>query len=202
MAILTFPSITPEIQNFGIRYNTQVSSSTISGITNTVELPGARWLGNLSFRDLTSTDLATVKAFLMELRGSAGRFFYGDVAHTNPFNAVTGSPTINGSNSTPRIIRITLGSSSPALSAGDYIQIGSDDDRELKLIISSTGVGGDTYDLVIEPMIRRTDYASKPVVYANPKGVFLLTSSDQANWSSRSKALLSDINFSFIEVFT
>lgn len=201
MAILTFPSIVPDTQNFGIEYNTQVSSSQISGVVQTVELPGARWVGNLNFVDMTKSESADLKAFMLELRGSAGRFFYGDITHTSPFNAVTGSPTIDSA-STARVIRVTLGSSSPAFSTGDYVQIGADDDRELKMVLSSSLVGGDTYDLTVEPMIRRTDYVGLSVVYTDPKGVFLLSSNDQARWATTSKALLSDMTLDFIEVFS
>jgi hypothetical protein len=200
MAILTFPSITPEIQDFGIRYNTQVSTSSVSGVAQTVELPGARWNGTMSFRDLTVTESADLKRFMLELRGSAGRFFYGDITHTSPFNAVTGSPTIESA-STPRFIRVTLGGGSPEFSAGDYVQLGADDSRELKMVLSSTVVSGDTYDLVIEPMIRRTDYVGLTVVYTNPVGVFFLASDDQAKWSSRSKAQLADMSLEFVEIF-
>jgi len=200
MAILNFPSILPEIHDFGIRYNTQVSTSSISGIVQTVELPGARWKGSLRFSDMTPTTSAALKTFLLQLRGSSGRFFYGDLTHTIPFNSVTGSLTIESA-STPRIIRTTLSASSPAFSAGDYIQIGSDDQRELKMVISSANVAGDTYDLVIEPLIRRTDYIGLPVIYTNPKGVFFLNSDDQASWASRGKGILTDINLDFTEIF-
>jgi len=201
MAVITFPSITPEIQEFGIEYNTQVSSSPISGITQTVELPGARWKGNISFRDMTNIESSDLKAFMLQLRGSSGRFYYGDVTHTSPFNTVTGSPTITAP-STARVIRMTLGSSSPQFSPGDYVQIGTDESRELKMVLSSALVSGDTYDVTIEPMIRRTDYVGLSVVYSSPTGVFLLSSSGQAMWSVRSKALLSDMSLDFIEVFT
>ena len=200
MAILTFPSITPDIQDFGIRYNTQVSTSTISGVNQTVELPGARWRGNLSFRDLTLTEAAALKVFMLELRGSSGTFFYGDITHTSPFNSVTGSPVILSS-STRRIIKVTLGASSPNLSPGDYLQIGTNDQRELKMVISSTNTGGDDYDVIIEPMLRIQTYIGLSVVYTNPKGVFMLSADDQAKWASRSKAQLSDMTLDFIEIF-
>jgi len=200
MAILNFPTITPEIQNFGIRYNTQISTSTIAGLTQTVELPGARWKGNMSFRDMEVFEAANLKAFLLELRGSSGIFFYGDITHTSPFNAVTGSPTIETS-STPRFVRVTLGASSPEFSAGDYLQLGTDDQRELKMVISSTLVSGDTYDVVIEPMIRRIDFIGLSVIYTDPKGVFFLTADDQGTWASRSKIHLQDISMDFVEIF-
>ncbi len=67
-------------------------------------------------------------------------------------------------------------------------------------MLSSTNVSGDTYDLVVEPMVRRIDITGQEVIYTSPKGVFMLTSSDQANWAIRSKANLSDISLDFIEV--
>lgn len=199
MAILDFPSITANTQDFGIRYNTQISTSTINGVTNTVELPGARWTGSLNYTDMTPSESADLKKFLLELRGSAGRFFYGDASHTSPFNTVTGSLTATVVAGTKRKIDVTV--SSGTFSPGDYIQIGNDDSRELKMVIESNLVGGSTYRLTFEPMLRRTDYSGKTVVYTNPKGVFMLTTSDQATWSVRSKALLSDISIDFIEVF-
>lgn len=200
MAILTFPTIVPETQDFGIKYNTQVSSSQISGVTQTVEMPGARWAGSISYRDMTLAESADLKGFMLELRGSSGRFYYGDITHTSPFNTVTGSPTITSG--TRRVIRTTLGASSPQFSRGDYIQIGTGTDRELKMVLESVSVAGDTYDLTIEPMIRRQTYVGQSIVYTNPTGVFLLSTSDQAKWSTRSKALLSDMSLEFIEVFS
>jgi len=202
MAVLAYPTISAEIQDFGINYNTQISASDVSGITQTVELPGARWKGSLSYRDMTLTDSADLKAFMLQLRGSSGRFFYGDITHTDPFNAVTGSPTVTVVAGNRGLIRVTLGSSSPQFSAGDYIQIGTDDQRELKMVLASSLVSGDTYELTIEPIIRRNSYSGQSVVYSSPTGVFMLNTSDQANWASRSKAQLSDMSIEFIEVFS
>jgi len=199
MAILTFPSIIPETQEFGINYNTQISTTALSGIMQTVELPGARWGGNLSFRDMTLEESAELKAFLLELRGSSGRFFYGDISHPSPFAAVTGTLQIeNGS--TARLMRVTYDAPGTIrLQEGDYVQVGNDDDRELKMVIGEVAAGGNTYDVVVEPMVRRTDYVSLNLIYTNPKGVFLLNSDEQGKWATRSKAFLSDINISFVE---
>lgn len=192
MAILTFPSsLIPDTIDFGIQYNTQVSGTSLSGIVQTVELPGARWKGSMNFRDLTLVDSAELKAFLLELRGAAGRFYIGDLSHTSPFNSVSGTPVIQAG-STARILTIT--GQTGSFSVGDYIQIHNDVDRELKMVISVSG-----NDYTIEPLMRRTDYIGKTVYYNNPRGVFLLDSDDQASWAVRSKAKLSDISLSFIE---
>ncbi len=193
MAVLTFPSITPDIQTFGITYNTQIAVSNISGYITRVELPGARWNGSLTFTDMTASESAALKAFLLELRGAAGEFYYGDLSHDAPFNTITGSVTVQ-TGSTERVL--TVAGNTGDFSVGDYIQVGTDENRELKMVIAVSGS-----DLTIEPLMRRTDYVDLEVVYTNPRGKFMLTSDEQANWAIRSKALLSDINLDFVEVF-
>jgi len=197
MAILTFPSITPDTLEFGIKYNTQISTTSLTGAITTIELPGARWKGSMSFRDLTLAESAELKAFLMELRGMSGRFFFGDLSHTSPFASVTGTLEIE-SGSSARLLKVSYHSAAH-LAAGDYIQVGDDDNRELKMIVGETEDSDPLWYLIIEPMMRRIDYEDEDAIYTNPKGVFMLDSDEQANWALRSKALLSDINISFIE---
>jgi hypothetical protein len=154
----------------------------------------------MSFTDLTPVDSATLKAFLLELRGASNTFWYGDLTHTTPFNTVSGSLTIESA-STARVINTTLDSASEVFSIGDYIQVGTDDSRELKMIIDVQSTGGLNYDLTIEPLMRRTDYVGLSLVYSSPKGKFRLTGDDLANWSSRGKAYLTDMNIEFVESF-
>lgn len=195
MATLTFPNITPDTLEFGIRYNTQVSTTSLSGITQTVELPGARWFGRMTFRDLTPTDSAALKAFLLELRGSSGRFYFGDLSNTDPFDtSLSGTFSIE-TGSTPRILNVTPGAG--AFSVGDYIQIGTGANQELKMVIAETG--SSPQQLTVEPLVRRTDYVGQNVTYSSPKGIFLLDADDLARWSVSSKAKLSDIAISFVE---
>jgi hypothetical protein len=200
VATLNFPSITPDSQEFGIIYNTQVSTTTLNGVVQTVELPGARWKGSMNFTDLTPAESATLKAFLMELRGSSGRFWFGDLTHTSPFNTISGALTVESA-STARVVNTTMNNSGQEFSVGDYIQLGSDATRELKMLIDVQNVSGLNYDLTVEPMIRRTDYVGLTIDYTNPVGQFMLMGDDYASWVSRGKGYLTDISLEFIEVF-
>lgn len=193
------PNITPDTQEFGIRYNTQVSSTSLSGIVQTVELPGARWFGSMSFRDLTTADSATLKAWLLELRGSSGRFYFGDLELTSSQGTISGSPIVTGG--TAR--QIVISGHSGSLAVGDRISIYNDaqTEREYKMIIEV--VNSTTYK--IEPMLRMPIADADDVIYGptpKPTGVFMLDADDHAKWSIRSKAKLSDIAFSFVEAFT
>ena len=198
MATLVFPSIVPDTLDFGIKYNTQISTTTLSGIIQTVELPGARWFGTMQFRDLNSAQSAELKAFLLKLRGSSGRFYFGDLELTSPQSTVSGTATIQ-SGSTAR--DIILSGHTGTFSVGDRIHVFNTGQtkREYKMIVDVTSP--DTY--TVEPMIRMpsSDFIGGEIVYTNPTGVFLLDSDDYAKWSLRSKALLSDMSFSFLEAF-
>lgn len=199
---INFPSnLYPDDQSFGIIYNTQIATSTLNGRVQTVELPGARWKGSVNFKDLTVAGSADLKRFLLELRGSSGRFWYGDLTHTLPFNSVSGALTVN-SGSSARVVNTTFDSASEILSVGDYIEIGyPSGTSELKMIIDVSNTGGLDYDLTVEPMIRRTDYVGLNIKYSTPRGRFMLLNDEAAYWASRGKGHLTDISFDFIEVF-
>ena len=198
---IAFPSnITPDTQEFGIRYNTQVSSTTLSGIVQTVELPGARWFGSMQFRDLTTADSAELKAFLLELRGSSGRFYFGDLELIEPQGSVSGPITVTSGSSTAR--QIVVSGITGSFSVGDRISIynTAQTKREYKMITEV--VNSTTYK--IEPMLRMPVADADDVIYGptpKPTGTFLLDGDDYAKWSLRSKAKLSDIAFSFVEAF-
>lgn len=196
MAILTFPNIVPDNLTFGIQYNTFVSNTMGGQIAKTVEIPGARWKGSMSFSDLTPSDSIELKTFLLKLRGSAGRFYFNDLSKTQPLSGDTTTPISIESPSTQRILNV---SDSTNLSIGDYIQLGSDENSELKMIVNITT--GD--NITVEPMIRApvSTLIGTDIVYSNPVGVFMLTSDEQAMWDIRGKSYLSTINLDFLEAF-
>lgn len=84
MPTLNFPSIVPSSVSFGIKYNTQINISTLSGTVQTVEVPGARWVADLSFDDMQAAESRVLAAFLAELRGASGRFYLYDHSHKDP----------------------------------------------------------------------------------------------------------------------
>jgi hypothetical protein len=199
MTILSFPNITPDTQDFGITYLTQVSSTSLTNIIQTIELPGARWHGQMTFRDLTSADSAALKAFLLQLRGASGRFYFGDLEFSGPQDTDLAGTVEIQTGSTARSLLID-GISAGTFTVGDRIQIGNETStlREYKMVVDVVS----TNELIIEPMMRRDDYVGKEIFYTNPTGIFMLDADDYAKWSLRSKAKLSDLSFGFVEAFT
>jgi hypothetical protein len=145
---------------------------------------------------MNSSQSAALKAFLLKLRGSSGRFFFGDLELNAPQDStLSGAITIQ-SGSTARDIIINAPTTGD-FSVGDRIQIGTDNTREYKMIVEVNSPN----TLRVESMIRRIDYVGLTVNYTAPTGVFMLDSDNQASWGITSKALLSDINLSFVEAF-
>ena len=133
MAVISVPPVIPESISFGMIHNVSVSVSGLSGTTQTMELPGARWKANLSYKDLSDLEANQLKAWLISLRGMSGRFYLYDFGKPNTYNSVTGSPTIETSSTRRDIITTTTGA---AFLPGDYIEIrtnSSDENRELKM---------------------------------------------------------------------
>ena len=139
MAVLTFPDIVPSSISFGIKYNTQINISSLSGAVQTVEIPGARWVANMSFSDMEPAETRVLAAFLAELRGSSGRFALYDFSHKDPrgSNLAAGSvivdvtasiatPIVSGTassgGSTTTLVDTTATFLDDGFTAGDYVQ--------------------------------------------------------------------------------
>lgn len=201
VTILDFDSlgVVPDSAEFGITYNTLIHTSPLSGATQTLEMPGARWKMRLSFRNLEPSEGRKLASFLTRLRGAAGRFYCHDYGRPTPQNITTSL------NSTTLVSTVSAGSNSVSLTGystgsltvGDYISIGNNGLRELKIIVADNNNGLYT----IEPKMRATKSAGTPVIVNKPSTVFMLSSDEQAYWSTRSKAFLSDIDIDAVEIF-
>jgi len=195
------PNLVPSTFEFGIVTKTLVSTSALTGSAKTIEIPGARWRLRMSFTDLTQEDMRPLMAFLMRLRGAAGRFTYTDI--TAPITSVTGTLTIGTVHSANEV---TIAGATGAFIPGDYISItrsGDAGDVELKMITSVVSANRYT----IEPALRSRPlsfYTNKAIVRRTgsvyPKAKFMLTSDDQVYWPSKGKIFLSSIDLEAIEV--
>lgn len=195
----TETGIIPESVEFGIEYNTQLSTSSLTGYIQTIEIPGARWFCRMSYTNLEQDEARSLSAFLAKLRGMSGRFYLPDYSRALPLGNASGIGSVV---STPTADSIEISFSSGFLNIGDYIQIGNDESRELKIITSRSFSGGSTFLYGIEPSLRwsLSSYDGFSVVTELPRSVMMLAEDNLASWSSRSKISLSDFNIDCIEV--
>jgi hypothetical protein len=196
--------IVPDSCDFGISYNTLVHTSPLSRVSQTLQLPGARWSTRLSFKNLSEDESRVLMAFLTKLHGANGRFYAYDFGRPVPRGTMdTQTVEVSSVINRNRIyIQPVGGGAMPnggVFAVGDYITIGNDTNREMKMVVEA--FSGNQYN--IEPGLRnygQFDYIGEPITYKPATCVFMLSSDDQAFWSTRSQAKIVDIDISAIEI--
>lgn len=186
MTTLTFPTLsrTPPSFTFGLKHNTTLFQSPLSGAVQTVEMPGARWQFRMSYADLEEADAALLQGFLAQLRGQAGRFYLYNLARPTPRGSVPGTPLVKGASQTGATLATDgwTPSQTGILKVGDFFKIGN----ELKMVVgadvNSDGAGEAT--ITFEPPIRSSPADNSAVATSSPTAVFKLTSDDNA-WNTR-----------------
>ena len=195
MPTLTFPSITPKSVSFGVRFSTQINTSPLSGAVQTVEVPGARWVADIEFSDLDSTETRELVAFLLQLRGAAGRFYLYDHSHRSAAgsNLAAGTVIVDVKEGSTIDTGTALGTHSTTtlqdttatfitddiIAAGDYIY--NVDNDELRVIDSFTE---DTITVTVA-WTSPSDSDSYEI-YAKPSGNTITTS----GWNTSESNLL------------
>jgi hypothetical protein len=126
MSSVDWPSnLTPSEIELGLKFNTQVSVSDLSGYVQTVELPGARWSMSLRMPPLErSGESSVMEAFIAKLRGQAVRAVMPVFSRGTPLGGWAGSPKVNNDASSPTLSQtgttppLRLGITSTSVRAG------------------------------------------------------------------------------------
>jgi len=177
MAILAFPTNLPSNAEWQLVSNTAMFKSPLNGTVQTTELPGARWHVSLTFPNQTPAEGRILVAFLVALRGEAGRFTLHDHTQPVPRGTITGAPAVVGAGQVGTTIN-TSGWTGTLL-AGDMIGIGG----ELKMVTADvTGAGATTVPVSFEPALRNSPADLSAIVINAPTAVFKLTGDNQAAW--------------------
>jgi len=178
-----FPSITPDIQEWQLISNTQSFTSPLDKTTQTLELPGSRWLATLQYPSMTDAEARIMIAFLASLRGMSGRFTLFDHSHQTPAGVATGTPLVNGASQTGGTL-ITDGwtvSTTGILKAGDYIGVNG----ELKMVtVDANSDASGNATLTIEPVLRASPADNAVITTAAPTGTFRLADDGQTKLQS------------------
>ena len=179
MAVYALPSADFTTASFGLRSNTQTFSSPLSGVTQVVELTGARWYANYTVAPLSASAAGEWIAFLSKLRGQANQFYGYDPARTTAQGALGGTPLINGGSQTGNSL-VTDGWSASVtnvMKAGDYLAYATTSGRSLHMVVAdanSDGSGNAAF--TIEPAIRVSPANNATIITASPSCVMRLTS--------------------------
>lgn len=193
MPALTWPTLSRAVPGeieWGLVSNTQVFTSPLSGATQTMALPGARWKVGFSLNHLSREDAALLQAFFVRLRGMSGSFTLHNFERPTPRGSCALSGvTVGGAVLAGATAADLAGCGAGAtLLTGDFIGIGG----ELKMVVAdATADGAGLMTAVAFEPPSRADWANGAAVVTNkPLCTFMLTEDSYA-WTTRAP-LLSD----------
>lgn len=150
--------------------------SQFSGHTQTVELPGARWMVRVTFTPHNDADRALVEAFLAKVRGKANRIALWHPKRPAPLGTMRGSPVLAATEprgETSLAITTTAGAT---LKAGDMIKVG---DSLLMVTDDATADGAGAITVSVTPGLKAQVSAGSAVIWDRPTATFIL---DESPW--------------------
>lgn len=151
-----------------------VQTSAFSFARQVQVFSGQGWSVELDFIDMTREEASILEAFLLSLRGRAGRFRIGDPFHSLPLGvskgkpallleAVVGEEVIHTAGWIPNVLG--------QLKANDKIQIGD----AFYSVLQDVNSDANGYASVsIAPSIRSAHAINSPIITRNARGVFSL----------------------------
>ena len=199
MTIINMPANLPfKNVTWGLQTNTQTWISPLSGTAQTRELPGARWVATYQFAPSKRTERAALEVFLMQLRGSAGRFYAFNPVNDGLFGAGGGTPKVAGPNQTGSAL-VTDGwpASAAELTAGAEFPVGTERKR-VTADVPADGAGIATINF--EPVLRTSPADNADIVTDKPTCVMRLVDDNQVS-VSQDVAGFAEISFSAVESF-
>ncbi|MCF6267636.1 MAG: hypothetical protein L3J57_13985 [Desulfuromusa sp.] len=159
--------------------------SPLNGVTQTLELPGARWAADISFAKMTDGNKRILSAFLVALRGQAGRFYLSDPTNQTPAGSVNGAPVIDTAVSdTPTLIGSSgwTVSAIGVLKAGDMIGFAT---GELKMVVADVDADASGQAIIhVEPPCREQPTDGTTIVTDAPTCIMRLVDDNQASWNA------------------
>ena len=178
MAILTFPTVSPNSASWWLQSNAATFKSPLSGTVQTRAWPGQHWRAKLTFTDLSGDDLAAMETFLDMMGGRENRVYYGPPHRTSPRGTGNGSPAVNGAGQTGLTL-VTDGwaASETVLKAGDFFAFNVGGRRSLHRVrtnVQSDSSGNATPQLV--PAIRVAPADNEPLILTHPSCVMMFLS--------------------------
>lgn len=185
MTVLDFPSALlgrAAALNWHLLANTQTFVSPLSRATQSAELPGAVWTAQMQLPTMTEVRWRAFTAWLVQLRGAAGRFYFSPPHALLPAGgAVAGSPTVTQVPTRTSLRIAGLPANAVPLRAGDLFHVVTGTaTRELKILTqdAETNASG-AVTAFFEPPLRRLPAVGAAIVCNYPTCVMRLTDDEQ-----------------------
>lgn len=205
MPTLPFPSgiYQPSSVNWRLRSNSLTFRSPLDGTVQTLEMPGSAWTATVSWNVLPPAQWRVLQSWLAQLRGMAGRFYYGPPhATARRATGTIGTPVVNGANQTGTALAVSgMGASQSVFLDGDFIAYDTVLGRSLHVVTANaTSNGSGQATLAIEPPIRVSPANGAAIIHASPTCVMRLVDDDVGDMALR-PGLLGSLTLDMIEAF-
>jgi hypothetical protein len=124
MAAIDFPDLPVARVTFRSVANVQTFSSPLAGNTQIKELPGAHWRAEMTFRNLTPSEHATLFAFLAHLKGGVNQARVAPVGYARR-GSLTSNCFVNGGSQVGDTLTVSglPASQTGLLLEGDFIEV-------------------------------------------------------------------------------
>lgn len=194
--ILDFPAgIVPGQLTWHLRANTQTHTSPFDGSSQTLELPGARWIAEMRFDVLTENEWRVLTAFVARLGGAAGRFRLSPI-HAPRRAVAGGAPAVNGAGQGGLALS-TRGWAAGAvvMRAGDFLSYVDPAGRDMLHVVTADAAsdGAGVAAIPIRPQIRRAPADGVGINIAAPRCVVKLADDDEGSLSIERSSLIGSI---------
>jgi len=192
---LTFPLELPSSPGFRrlrIRpQRAQVTSESEFTLESQVQASaGERWIAEVTLPLMKRAQAAPWQGFFALLDGKAGTFMLGDPLARQPLGNPLGNPIVRDPNQTGKVLALSgaVPNTPNWLRAGDYFQIG---DRLHQVGRDAHADSAGFVILDFWPRLRQIYDVNTPIITANCKGLFRMTSPTWDHWEADEQQLYS-----------
>jgi len=154
------------------------NSSPLSGYTQTVSMPGAKWGWTLEFGAQSSELRQEVEAFLLRLSGMEHRIALWDLKRPRPRGtcALSGVTLAAAASAFATTLQLANCGAGATLLAGDWIGLASG--QLVRVVANATANGAGVMSVDVRHMLRLAVASGSPVVLDKPTALYVRTESD------------------------
>jgi hypothetical protein len=179
MTILFFPNTIPAPNSMSLTAagNTQSGGrSPFDGTEQVLALPGARWLAEMRWQNLTEAEWRTLGAFIATLNGRAGRFVYSPNFRFPRRGTATGTPLVNGGSQTGSTLATDGWNAGVAFLPGDLLGYVDPTGRQMMHRVTATAtVSSGACTVAIWPPLRRSPADNTALQIVSPSPTWRLS---------------------------
>lgn len=147
----------------------------MTGSSQTLELPGDRWVQEITYRGLQAQDAGRLNGFLASMRGVSGRVVLHALWQLRIQGNAGGNPLVNGAGQTGRVINLDGFTAASTLKAGDMISVAG----ELRMVaVDATANGSGQMSVTLDVPLRATPADNAAVVLTKATTTWKLQSNE------------------------